>query len=204
MMRKLLVVLGASVAAIGVLAGSATASRSATSFAFPNLTCSGTLLVDVSARILNEADGGVLGNVWALDAVNERARVWQTTAPLAAGSPGGYCVVQNFSGSFATFAGPSPEGTGAVTAGVTGFLASVQRFEISATFQPLVPLSGFLGTFDLQCNQQGVCPGDVRFSSLFFQHITGFGGAALAAVYFAGQHGTWIQTSSGDFGDITG
>jgi hypothetical protein len=203
-MRKLLLVSCAGFAAVGVLAGSAIASRSAAAFVVPRLTCSGTLLVDVSARILNEADAGVLGNVWALDAITERARVWQTTAPVAVGSPGGYCVVESSSGSFATFAGPSPEGTGAVTAGVRGLLASVQRFEVAAIFRPLVPLSGFLGTFDFGCNQQGVCPGNVRFSSLFFQQITGVSGAGLASVYVAGQHGTWIQTSSGDFGDITG
>ncbi len=200
---KLLLVLCAGLATVGVLAGSTMASPNATS-ALPPLTCSGTLLVDVSARILNEADAGVLGNIWALDAINERARVWQTSAPAAVGSPGGYCVVTTATGSFNTFAGPSPEGTGTVTAGVSGLVASIQRFELTAIFRPVVPLNGFLGTFDFRCNQQGVCPGNVRLSALFFQQITGFGGDGLASVYFAGHHGTWIQTSSGDLGDITG
>ena len=200
---KLLRVLCAGLATVGVLAGSTMASPNAT-FAPPPLTCSGTLLVDVSARILNEANAGVLGNIWALDAINERARVWQTSAPAAAGSPGIYCVVTTATGSFNTFAGQSPEGTGTVTAGVRGLVASIQRFELTAIFRPVVPLNGFLGTFDFRCNQQGTCPGNVLLSALFFQQITGFGGAGLASVYFAGHHGTWIQTSSGDLGDITG
>ena len=203
-MRKLLLALCACVAAVGVFAGSAFAFESAASVSFPSLTCSGTLLVDVSARILNEADGGILRNVWALDAFNERARVWQTSPPSAPGTPGHYCVVQNYSGSFVSFAGRSPENTGWITAGVTGSLVSVQRFELAATFHPIVPTSGFLGIFDLQCDYRGVCPGDIRFSTLFFQQITGFSGSALASVYFGGEHGTWIQTSLGDLGDITG
>lgn len=203
-MRKSLLVVCVALATLGVLPGSAMASSTPSSVALPPLSCTGTLLVDVSVRVLNEADAGVLGNIWALDAINERARVWQTVAPSAVGSPGGYCVVTSSSGSFVTFAGPSPEGSGTVTAGVDGWVVSVQRFEVTAIFQPVVPVSGFLGTFDFRCNQQGVCPGNVRFSSFLFQHITAFGGAGLASVYFAGRHGTWVQTSSGDLGDITG
>jgi hypothetical protein len=157
-------------------------------------TCSGTPVADISAIVLHEADGGVQRNVWALDSGTERAQVWQQDV-------GSFCVVQTFVGHFVTFAGTSPGGGGTVAAGVTGWVGIRQRYVVAAAFTPVIPTTGFLGTFDFRCDQNANCPGDVAFGHLLFSSITGVAGATFAELA-ASSHGSWLQTDSFSVGDI--
>ena len=61
----------------------------------------------------NSADFGADGHVWALDAARESIQIWQIGTNT-------YCFKRQDIGTFTTFAGVSPEGTGTVSAGVTG------------------------------------------------------------------------------------
>jgi hypothetical protein len=190
--RRVGSVVVATTLAVALLAAPANASVA------PQLAsqvCSGTLVVDIQANVAHEADGGVAGNVWALDSGTERARVWQQDAHT-------FCVIQTFTGAFTTFAGTSPGGTGTVAAGVTGSVVSRQRYVVTADFTPVIPTSGFLGSFDFGCDQRGTCPGNVAFGPLLFSNITAVTGATFAEIAFD-RHGLWLQTNSQTFGDIT-
>jgi len=161
--------------------------------------CSGTPIVSVIALVRNEADGGVTGHVWAVDGILEQARIWQETSTT-------FCVVETDVGSFHSFAGVSPGGTGTISAGRTGLTLGIQRFELNATLHPIAPVRGYLGAFDFKCDQLGNCPGNVRFSSLYFTNITSTSGSAFAEfdVSTSPHRQTWFQSGTTSVGDITG
>ena len=187
-----------AVAGLTIATGAAMGTAPAGAAALPQppaQTCSGTPVADIRADILHEADGGVAGNVWALDSGSDRARVWQQDV-------GNFCVVQTFVGHFTTFAGTSPGGSATVAAGVTGWVVSRQRYVVSAAFTPVIPTTGFLGTFDFMCDQSAHCPGNVAFGPLLFSNITAVTGATFTELA-ASRHGIWVQTDSTSRGDIT-
>src|SRR4029077_6191801 len=70
-------------------------------------------VVNVSFRMINDYDSGVLGNAWANDTVHREIRIWQV-------SPGIFCGTVTDTAKFVTFAGASPNGTGTVSAGIPG------------------------------------------------------------------------------------
>ena len=113
----------------------------------------------------NSADIGADGHVWALDAARESMQIWQIGTNT-------YCLQRHDVGTFTTFAGVSPEGTGTVTGGVTGRWHGTIVAVIHGTFAPTVATRGFVGDFDLQCQQDGTClrarfiPRGLYFSSI--------------------------------------
>jgi hypothetical protein len=157
----------------------------------------GQPLIDANIEDLNVADTAVSGAVWALDASKQSIRIWET-------APGSFCVILSSEGSFASFAGPSINGTGTVSAGVTGPLEGGFRFRGTGVFAPTVPTHGFVGTFDWRCDQAGNCPTPAGFSTLYFSsfHLTSFDWYGF--IYHGGTHGTAVQSIDGNSGDITG
>ncbi len=162
-----------------------------------DFSCHGAPIVDATARIAHEADGGVAGTVWALINIIERFQIWRET-------PSRFCLLETDIGRFRSFAGASPGGTGTIAANRRGITLGVARFELDGTFHPVVPVSGSLGRFDFECDQQARCPGNVRFSQLFFTDIVGTSGAVFAEVDISKRHGAWIQSGTTSLGDITG
>jgi hypothetical protein len=155
------------------------------------------LVVDSYFTAENSADTGPDGHVWALDSGTRYIRIW---------SQGGdaYCLQIRDVGTFTTFAGLSPEGTGTVPAGVTGSFDGTSYLRAYGTFAPTVPTTGSIGNVDAQCQQDGTCVNPLLSirASYFpsgYKHLD-FG--AFTATYSAGACGTWIQTNSGDTGDI--
>src|SRR5581483_5667859 len=73
----------------------------------------GKMVINVVQHITNDEDSAVGGNYWAFDDFNRQIQVWQT-------APNTFCAVVSYHGSFTTVAGPSPNGTGLVAAGVKG------------------------------------------------------------------------------------
>src|SRR6478672_10185978 len=71
------------------------------------------LVVDSYFTAENSGDYGADGHVWALDAGTRFIRIWRVGGDA-------YCLQIHDVGTFTTFAGLSPEGTGTVPAGVTG------------------------------------------------------------------------------------
>ena len=154
-------------------------------------------VVDSYFTAENSADTGPDGHVWALDAGIRFIRIWRLGGDA-------YCVQFHEVGTFTTFAGLSPEGTGTVRAGVTGSFDGTTYFRDYGKFAPTVPTTGFLGNFDAQCQQDGTCAGDILHirPSYFpsgFQHVDP---GAFTITYNGGACGTWSQSNSGDTGDI--
>jgi len=154
------------------------------------------LVVDSYFTAENSADTGPDGHVWALDAGTRFIRIWHLGGDA-------YCMQLRDVGTFTTFAGPSPEGTGAVRGGVTGSFDGTAYFRVYGTFAPTVPTTGSIGNFDAQCSQDGTCAGSIpSVSRSYFSPRRHLDPGAFAVTYDGGACGTWFQTNSGDTGDI--
>jgi hypothetical protein len=157
---------------------------------------SGQLVVDVTQTVVNDADAGVLGNAWAVDQYTRQIQVLKT-------GPNSYCAGTRYTGSFTSNDGPSPGGTAAVTAGITGSIGGGYRStNFKAHFAPTVPTSGPIGVFDYRCDAAFNCPGYVNWTSLFFKNVQSFGLARWEWVYTSAANGSWYNSYLGNFGDI--
>jgi hypothetical protein len=157
----------------------------------------GPLVVNVYATLRNAADHGADGHVWALDAARESMQIWQV-------GPNTYCLKRQYAGTFTTFAGVSPEGTGTVSGGVIGRWNGEIVGLIHGTFAPTVSTRGFVGDFDWQCQQDGTCLGwGTRFTPrVYFSSIDSFQFLVYGATFEAGACGVWRQSLDGNTGDI--
>jgi hypothetical protein len=155
-------------------------------------------VADVTEHLRNWADVGVDGHVWALTDVDLRIRVWKI-------GTNHFCVRRDVHGTFRSFPGVSPNLTGTVSAGVTGTENGTDWAVFTGDWAPRVPLSGFVGDFDLGCTQAGDCSLHRGVGYLFFAdtfqalHVRDF-----AIVYDGGDHGIWRESSDSSSGDITG
>jgi len=161
---------------------------------------SGPLVINVVEKVVNDDDSGVAGNAWALDDFVRQIQVVDTGG-------GTFCATVSYHGSFTTFAGISPGGTGSVDAGVVGtFEGGYVSTQFSATLKsaPLARVRGSIGTFDYQCDDAFNCPGSFDWTTLYFDNVAGFDLAWWGWVYHAGNNGSWVNAISGNSGDITG
>ena len=164
------------------------------------------LLVDVHYTLLNDADSRFGGGYWANDTLYRHLQIWAET-------DGTYCAVIDDGGSFVTWAGTGPAGTGSLSAGISGEIVGgyiTTDIVFVGTFNPnALPTTGNLGVYDLQCDQYGNCPGSA------ISWLAYFGGSVSSAHYFAewgwiyhaGDHGTWLNqddVAAADSGNITG
>jgi hypothetical protein len=149
------------------------------------------MVVNAYDTVRNIADLGADGHVWALDTYTETVQIWRI-------GTNAYCVKRHDVGSFTSFAGLSPEGTGMISAGVTGSFEGTIYLRIYGTFAPTVPTTGFIGDFDGQCQQDGTCPGTVpRVVSLYFSRAFFRDPGSFLGVFDGGSCGTWTQTPNG-------
>ena len=154
------------------------------------------LVVDVSDTARNVADYGADGHVWALDDFTETIQIWRVGANA-------FCMQRHDVGSFTSFAGPSPEGTGVVPAGVTGSFEGTIVANLYGTFKPTLPTSGYLGQFDGMCDQNGNCPGpDLELQPNYFSRFYTFRFLVFHGHFDARACGIWDQQLNGDTGDI--
>src|SRR5262245_42918352 len=98
---------------IAAAAALATVPQTAMAAAVEACPGGGSLVANAYATYRNSADFGADGHVWALDAALESIKIWQIGTNT-------YCLKRQDTGTFTTFAGVSPEGTGTVSGGVTG------------------------------------------------------------------------------------
>jgi hypothetical protein len=153
------------------------------------------LVVNSYATYENAADYGADGHIWALDTATHSIQIWQLGGNA-------YCMKVHDVGTFTTFAGLSPEGTGNVSAGVTGTNDGTFYVYLFGTFAPAIPTTGFVGNFDFQCQQDGNCRGPGVITRLYFPSLLSYHYGAFEFTADAGACGTWFQSSSGDTGDI--
>ena len=144
-------------------------------------------------RFANDQDLNSEGEVFALGSGIARFRLWRT-------GPGTFCAIATSTGTFTTFAGPSPAGTGTVPAGHTGYFAGESVLRFVGTFAPKLPTRGFVGSFDARCDQFD-CATPIQFGRFY---IDVEGPPELLAFRFVhvSSCGAWVETESTDVGDI--
>lgn len=160
----------------------------------------GAPVVNVTQRILNDADSGQAGNYWGYDTIDRKIQVWKV-------SEGKYCAEVKYEGQFQGIAGQkSPGNTGVLTGSEKGTLSGGYRADISGTMldNPTEPTKGSLGTTDYQCSVSGTCPGAFDWTTKYFN--TGIAGftfnyAWWGWTYKNGTH-VWVNASTGNSGDI--
>jgi len=174
---------------------------------------SGKPVINVVEKVLNDADSGGAGNVWAFDSYTRQIQVWQTgfdsTTNLNV-----YCATVQYEGSFTTVAGDSPGSDpnsippyfGSVAPDITGTMHGgyTATFEGTLSSSPEFSTHGNIGTFDYQCDPNGNCPGYVDWVGMYFPGYSNFAQPWWGWIYRTPHNGTWVNASSGNSGDITG
>lgn len=171
-----------------------------------NGQCSGTLVINVTQKVRNDADSG-LGGYWANDNYNRSIKVWQTTTGTSTDEAYTFCAVVKYDGQFTTYAGPSPQNTGTVGAGVTGDFSGGYTSTIftGTLLAPLLkPTHGNIGTIDYNCDSNGNCPGSIDWTTFYFSSTSGFDFATWGWQYNTCNNGSWVNALAGNSGDITG
>lgn len=163
--------------------------------------CSGTLVIDITYGVTNDADSGTTGNYWAYDNYRKQVQVWQAAA-------GSFCVIARYEGRFTPVATTSPGGTGQLAEGQTGTFAGGYQANFAGTLAqtPAYPTNGYLGSFDFGWTGDPTTPAPEPFDWVraYFTTVDwsswtdGFWGW----VYQGGPCGTWYNTSLGTSGDI--
>jgi hypothetical protein len=154
---------------------------------------SGTPVLDLRYRVLNDLDTGVRGNSWAFDTYTRTVKVWRK-------APGRYCSASTYGGAFTTLAGSSPGGGATIPAGIRGTLrgSSTTTFRGTAAFDGRTT-RGDLGTKDFACtsdDRKGDCSGTFDWLSAYFTSTVGFKSFRYVRYDFtyratAGGRGTW-------------
>jgi len=151
----------------------------------------GKMIVNVTYTITNDPDSGVNGNDWATDTIKRHMQVFDL-------GDGTYCAAVNDTGSFVTLAGDSPNGTGAVDAGISGRLNGGYVAMIPAATldpSPAYATHGNLGSFDSSARPS--------FLS-YFSGSPDWDFASWGWAYHTAKNGNWLNAAAGNSGDITG
>ena len=155
-------------------------------------------VVDVTLSIDNLADFGEAGNVWALDDVEERVRIYRVGTHF-------FCARFDDVGTFTSFAGVSPGATGTISSGVTGSFVGARYLDVAGVFAPTVSTTGDIGDFDAGCDQTGACASTAyRITALYFSRVNARQFGWYSITYDGSSHGTFTQSIDGNSGDITG
>ncbi len=168
----------------------------------------GDPMVDVTMKVLNDVDSGLgdnayfpgNGNFWNVESFTKRVRFWQTGENT-------YCAVVTFyNGRFnAFYKQTGPGGTGLIGSGVEGEMSGGYRTTFTGTLlsTPLWATNGNVGTFDYNCDLLQNCSGSVDWTTKYFSTTTGFENYSWWGwQYKAGSHGTWINSSDANTGNI--
>ena len=154
-------------------------------------------LYDVTMSVKDAADFASDGHVWALDTYLQHVQVWQIGEKH-------YCFRIEYDGTWTSFAGVSPGGTGSIGDGLTGTFHGFRLARLTGEFNPQYPLSGHVADFDRQCGADGTCPGSGPSFGMYFSPIVNVNIVWWDFVATSATNGTFRQTPYGDFGDITG
>jgi hypothetical protein len=154
-------------------------------------------LYDVTIGNTNVADYAVDGHVWALDSYVQHVRVWKIGQKH-------YCFRIDYDGTWTSFAGVSPGGTGTISAGVTGTFSALRILRLNGEFTPRYALSGHVADFDWQCQSDGTCTGPRPSPGMYFSPITNVNSTWDEYHATSAGHGSWSDSTYGSRGDITG
>jgi hypothetical protein len=159
----------------------------------------GKLVVNVIQSVVNDIDSGTNG-YWAIDNYHRHISVRQIDDTT-------FCAVLDYNGQFTTFASTSPGVTDSpLSAGITGTMHGGYRAIIEGTFDPQWDTRGSLGEFDYGCTppNDSTCTDRPDWVAQYFPSGYDFEFEWWGFIYQGGNNGTWVNSSDGNEGDITG
>lgn len=161
---------------------------------------SGTSVVDVTYKVVNDLDSSVTGANWATDSFNKHVQVWQTGANT-------FCAIVRYEGSFVTLGSNSPQNTQAqIPAGITGTSEGGYRATFTGALipSPTDPAFGNMGTVDASSSTA------FDWTQAYFTNFDNFDQVWWGWIYRTPKNGTWVNACDGspacpgNSGDITG
>lgn len=162
----------------------------------------GSPVVNVTHKVLNSVDSGLAG-YWASEDYNKRIQLWDQ-------GDGVYCAVVSYEGHFTGVAGQqSPYNTEPLDGDENGAFQGGYRGIISGNLlaKPTWSTRGRVSTVDYECTSpvgfKVDCPGSVNWVDQYFQPGYKFSYDWWGWIYHGGRHGTWVNSSDGNAGDIT-
>lgn len=159
----------------------------------------GTLVINITYKIVKDIDSAVGGFYWAYDNMNRHIQVWQT-------GDNTFCAVVQDAGPFITAGGKSPGGSGnTIAPGTKGTIQGGYMMTITGTLNPspLYPSRGNIGAFNYDGDvETGDTPGYFNWLGGYFDSFS-YDMPWWGWVYHAGRHGMWVNSSDGNEGDIT-
>ena len=147
-----------------------------------------------TVRLTNDVDSSVTG-YWAMDNIQRTVTVCSTNTPNT------YTMTASDNGTFVSFAGGSPNGTGTVGNGVTGTIVGGYTLSVTGTINPSAPSN--LGTVDLQCDQAGNCASSFSTPGAIFNSGYNAEYQDWGWTYTACNNQVWINSAAANTGDIT-
>ena len=165
-------------------------------------------VIDVTEKIIHDADSGIAGDNWAFDTITRHIRVWNMGGA-------NYCGVVADDAEFHAVAGQiSPAATGILTGDEHGdfnggYVTVVFSDTLNVKDPSNWPLKGKVnhgGPVDYMCDISGNCPGYIDWLTKYFTGAS-FNTVGLADwgwKYVAADRrdGVWINANSGNSGDI--
>lgn len=164
----------------------------------------GKIVIDVTHKVVHDADSGVTPNSWASDAYTRHIRVVQLKS-----DPTLFCAVTRYDGKFVTKQGASPQNTDpdGIGAGIKGNLKGGYRSTIFTGVlnpSPAYAKKGNIGSFDYQ---EGA--NNWSWTGAYFTSTSGFDLAWWGWQYDTSHNGHWVNACAGapgcpgSSGDIT-
>jgi len=159
----------------------------------------GKVVINVTQKVVNDADSGQAGNTWAYDAYNRHIQVWLQ-------QDGNYCAMVTYDGKFDAIAGQTSPGytVGTLSGNEDGKMNGGRRALIIGTLlgTPTWRTNGNVGTFDYGCNSVPLCPGYVSWTDQYFNTGYSYTDEWWGWEYNGPDGHTWVNSSDGNTGDV--
>lgn len=140
-------------------------------------------------------DSNTSGTYWAYDTFHSVVQIYDL-------GDGVYRLVWTDTGTFVSWAGVSPSGTGLVGDNVTGTVIGGQTILVHGALKSELP--SYLGFYDYGCDHDANCPGYVSWRTLMFNSVDSYVYEQWGWTYTTCFNGTWVNADTGNIGDITG
>lgn len=160
----------------------------------------GSPVVNITQKVVNDVDSGLAGN-WAIDNYNRHVQVWRTGSKTS----NTYCALVTYEGTADAVAGKTgPGGSGTIGDGVSAEMKGGYRATFTGTFNPTGQwqIKGSVGTVNYGCDISGSTCTYVSWVDKYFTGVTGFDQPWWGWFYYAGDHGSWLNSIDGNFGNI--
>jgi len=198
--------------------------------AFPSIT-NWSLIINGKMTIKNDEDSG-FPSYWALDNYQKTFVIWEGTPTAIAGTPETFCALQQYIGTFKTFAGALSPQTGVEQPfGATGSEQGAIVYTFTGTFlgpychasscpamYSSMPLFGGIGTYnfggsstDILKNSYNTQTGDttyIDYLQFYFSNPSSISSNDLSWAWIytlgsgVGYGNMWVNANGGSFGDI--